>query len=50
MCVFLDIGVTIVLVVLVINTCLKTYLTFLPDHFPHNCCLHLVLYTVHTVV
>ena len=27
---------------------LNTYL--FPDHFPHSCCLHLVLYTVHTVV
>jgi len=27
---------------------LKTYL--FSDHFPHNCCLHLVLYTAHIVI
>jgi len=25
-------------------------LTYFPDYFPHNCCLRLVLYTVHIVV
>jgi len=25
-------------------------LPFFPDHFPHNCCLHLVLYSVHLAV